>query len=251
MDENALVSQPCVGMIDGVAASRCEWLARLSLASSNDEASRLARRISALRSTRISCDARTPARRSAAPGGRPASGRRCRRPGPAGSIGSRLASTRMRASRWLMRVRVSDRVERRPCSSPISWASRAFSCLQPGGARAGPPCGPWWHSPTSNAAARPRATPPTAILMHAVGDLDDPRGLRAVRYENDGPRGVSPCALTGQPQAANCPTVFGCPTEQSEPDRVPREVTRHTDQPTQKVAQAPASSSGSDPMISP
>ena len=55
MDEKALVSQPWVGMMDGVAASCLEWLARLSLASANDEASRSARRMSALRSTRISC----------------------------------------------------------------------------------------------------------------------------------------------------------------------------------------------------
>ena len=58
MEENALVSQPWVGMMDGVAASRAECTARLSAASLNDEASRLARRIRALRSTRTSLERR-------------------------------------------------------------------------------------------------------------------------------------------------------------------------------------------------
>ena len=42
------MSQPWVGMMDGVAASRAECTARLSAASLNEEASRLARRISAV-----------------------------------------------------------------------------------------------------------------------------------------------------------------------------------------------------------
>ena len=45
IEEKALVSQPCVGMIDGVAARRAECTPRLSAASWKEEASRLARRI--------------------------------------------------------------------------------------------------------------------------------------------------------------------------------------------------------------
>jgi len=54
MAENALESQPCVGMIDGVAAIRSVCDARLSAAALKDEASRFARRIKAFTSTRTS-----------------------------------------------------------------------------------------------------------------------------------------------------------------------------------------------------
>ena len=124
MEENALLSHPWVGMIDGVAASRWEWLARLSLASANEEARRLARRISAFRSTRISSERRAVGLAFGRTGRDASTGP----PIPAactwGSIGSRLARVRMRASVWLMREMVSARVVRRPCSSPSCWASR-------------------------------------------------------------------------------------------------------------------------------
>ena len=126
IEEKALESQPWVGMMDGVAASRAECTARLSAASLNEEASRLARRISAFRSTRISWE-----RRIALPAS-PTAGPTVGPPMPAactwGSIGSRLARTLMRASRWEMRERVSARPARRPLSSPSCCSSRAFSC---------------------------------------------------------------------------------------------------------------------------
>ncbi len=119
------MSHPCVGMMDGVAASRAECTDRLSAASLNDVASRLARRISAFRSTRISLE-----RRIALPTSLPAEAM-VGPPIPAawtcGSIGSRLARTLMRASRWEMRDRVSTRPESRPLSSPSCCSSRAFS----------------------------------------------------------------------------------------------------------------------------
>src|ERR671933_2168424 len=56
--EKALDNHPCVGMMDGVAASRAVWRDRLSAASLKDEANRFARRINALRLTRTSADLR-------------------------------------------------------------------------------------------------------------------------------------------------------------------------------------------------
>src|SRR4051812_9598552 len=58
IEENALDSQPRVGMIEGVAANLAVCSDRLSAASLNDMASRLARRISALMSKRISAERR-------------------------------------------------------------------------------------------------------------------------------------------------------------------------------------------------
>ena len=122
------MSQPCVGMMDGVAASRAECTARLSAASLNEDASRLARRIRPFRSTRISLE-----RRMALPASPPAADT-VGPPMPAawtcGSIGSRLARTLMRASRWEMRERVSARPESRPLSSPSCCSRRAFSCAK-------------------------------------------------------------------------------------------------------------------------
>ena len=136
MDENALVSQPWVGMIDGVAASRCEWLAEaVGLASPNDEASRLARRISAFRSTRISCGA--PDRRSRVQQSR--TGRQC---GSADAgrldLGIDGLEVGQHPDAGVALADAGDgvrQVERRPFSSPISWASRAFSCCSLGRAR--------------------------------------------------------------------------------------------------------------------
>ena len=181
IEENALVSQPWVGMIEGVAARRAECVARLSAASPKERASRLARRISP-----------SGPRGSRGIAGWPASRphRRCRSaagpPTPAactwGSIGSRLASTRIRASRCAIRLRVSVRVARRPVISPISAASRTFSWRSRGALLIGGAA----DRRIAQRADGHDADGGRQALQHAVGDLDDFEGS-AVRNEHDGP----------------------------------------------------------------
>ena len=163
-----------------------------------------------------------------------------------GSIGSRLARTRMRASRWLMRVRVSDRVARRPCSSPISWASRGFSSCR--GARAGQVRRAGHGRVPDEQRRRPaEGRAADRRLDQAVGDLDDLRGLRAVWYEDNGP----PAFRHALPSPDSEFTVLlpnfdlrpiGSPTDNLSVTRQ-SEVTRHTES-KQKCGPRPRSCQG-------
>jgi len=124
MAAKALDNQPCVGMIDGVAASLSVCEAMLSAAALNDEASRLARRINAFTSTRTSAVLRSNALDACAGSAAESAGPPMPAAWTCGLIGSRSARRRILASRWEMRAIVSERVVSRPCSSPSSSANR-------------------------------------------------------------------------------------------------------------------------------
>ena len=103
-----------------------------------------------------------------------------------GSIGSRLASTRMRASRWLMvgegvrQVRAGGRAARRsPAPAGRSPAAGGRS-REVGGARHG-------GISDQQRGRQPERQAADPDLDQAVGDLNDLRGLGPVRNENDRP----------------------------------------------------------------